>query len=190
MRARIRTLKPEVWADEKIGALSRDARLLFVGLVTMADDEGRIRALPAAILGHVYPYDRIPARKLRTWIDELVSVGIVIEYAHESTPYLAFPHWTRHQRITRPSASRLPKPPTQAENTLTIHEHFTEPSVNARRGIGSDQDLTPYSPPTTQQRRRRRQPEVIAADGSNLGAFELAAIERLHSLTPDTTETP
>lgn len=35
-RPRIRTLKPECWQDEKIGQLSRDARLLFVGLITMA----------------------------------------------------------------------------------------------------------------------------------------------------------
>jgi hypothetical protein len=56
-RPRIRTLKPEMWADEKVGALTRDARLLFIGLITLADDAGRFRAMPSAILGHVFPYD-------------------------------------------------------------------------------------------------------------------------------------
>jgi hypothetical protein len=63
-RPRIRTIKPEMWADEKVGQLSRDARLLFVGLITMADDEGRLRGCPAAILGHVFPYDDDALRKL------------------------------------------------------------------------------------------------------------------------------
>lgn len=56
-RPRIRTLKPELWQNEKVGDLSHGARLLFVGLITMADDEGRFRARPSVILGHVFPYD-------------------------------------------------------------------------------------------------------------------------------------
>jgi len=58
-RPRIRTLKPEMWADEKIGNLSRDARGLLVGLVTVSDDEGRFRAQTALILGSVFPYDAV-----------------------------------------------------------------------------------------------------------------------------------
>ncbi len=110
-RPRIRSLKPEAWADEKVGVLSRDARLLFVGLLTMADDEGRLRALPAAILGHCYPYDRDAPKLLDRWIAELVASGIVVAYEHDSFPYLAFRNWARHQRINRAAASRIPGPP-------------------------------------------------------------------------------
>ena len=77
-RPRIRTLKPELWQDEKIGNLSRDARLLFIGLVTMADDEGRLRALPALILGHVFPYDTDALRKLEQWLEEIAHSGLVV----------------------------------------------------------------------------------------------------------------
>lgn len=184
MRPRIRTLKPEIWQDEKIGALSRDARLLLVGLVTMADDEGRIRALPASIIGHIFPYDRGASRKLRSWLDEVLATGIVTEYVHESVPYLAFRHWNRHQRINRPTPSLLPAPPEHAGNRRDPHDALTERSLTTHPLIGSDQDLTPLCPPedtmtNTHRKQRRRRPTLIASDGSNLGEFERAAIARL-----------
>jgi hypothetical protein len=41
--ARIRTIKPEFWEDDVIGSLSRDARLLFIATLNLADDEGLLR---------------------------------------------------------------------------------------------------------------------------------------------------
>jgi hypothetical protein len=110
-RPRIRSLKPELWADEKVGDLSIGARLTMVGLVTMADDEGRLRALPAAILGHVFPYDDHSPAKIRGWIEEIESQGIVLRYEHGGKPYMAFRHWRRHQRIDSPRESVIPEPP-------------------------------------------------------------------------------
>ncbi len=115
-RPRIRSLKPEVWADERVGSLSRDARLLMVGLITMADDEGRLRALPAGILGHCYPYDLDAPRLLGKWLGELTESGIVMAYQNGSYPYLAFRNWARHQRINRAQASVIPAPPEHSNS--------------------------------------------------------------------------
>jgi len=46
--ARIRTIKPEFPHSESMGRVSRDARLLFVMLFTIVDDEGRARRHPDA----------------------------------------------------------------------------------------------------------------------------------------------
>lgn len=113
-RARIRTIKPELWQDERIGDLSRDARLLFVGLVTMADDEGRLRALPAGILGHVFPYDQDAPKKLDGWLSEVEATGMIVGYQNGGRPYMAFRNWARHQKINRASDSVLPPPPNDA----------------------------------------------------------------------------
>ena len=38
--ARIRTIKPEFWTDEKVVTLPFEARLLFIGMWNFCDDEG------------------------------------------------------------------------------------------------------------------------------------------------------
>lgn len=109
-RPRIRTLKPEMWQDERIGSLSRDARLLLVGLITMADDEGRLRAMPSLICGHCFPYDQDAPRKVARWLEELTATGLLLAYEDGGVQYAAFRHWRRHQRVNRATPSVLPAP--------------------------------------------------------------------------------
>lgn len=129
-RPRIRTIKPETWADEKIGRLSRDARLLFVGLITMADDAGRLRAMPSAVLGHIFPYDADAARRLEKWFRELEMVGLVLRYEHLGIGYAWLPGWEKHQRINRPGKSELPPPPSLNE-FMRVHDSITDQSLKA-----------------------------------------------------------
>ena len=163
-RPRIRSVKPEMRQDERYGRLSRDAREMFNGLMTMADDEGRIRALPAAILGHVFPYDLDAPAKLNRWLGEITNSGMVLGYEHEGLPYLAFRHWRRHQLINRPRPSLLPPPPdpvvvseNAVDNKGSAPTEFTDESLNdhgiegspaeaCARGIGSDRKGTPLPP--------------------------------------------
>lgn len=132
-RPRIRTLKPEMWEDEKVGRLSRDARLLFVTLITLADDDGRFRALPAAILGHGFPYDYDAPVELEGWMRELIGAGLVVLWWADGVLYGAIPGWSKHQKINRATSSSLPKPPrdTITEASLNGHGLLTEGSVNA-----------------------------------------------------------
>jgi hypothetical protein len=162
--------------DERYGRMSRDARELFNGLITMADDEGRLRAMPSAVLGFVFPYDDDAPRKLDKWMREVVASGMVVAYRHEDVPYLAFRHWARHQRIDKPSPSDLPPPPdpqvvadnspngrrTVPENSRNDPGTVAELSPNvpaASRArpdrIGSRTDKTPPSPPASGGGRQR-----------------------------------
>lgn len=110
-RPRIRSLKPECWKDEKPGRLSRDARLLWVVLITYADDEGRFNAMPAGIIGFGYMYDSDAPRKLQGWLEELAARGLVHLYEHDGVPYGVVPKFEAHQKINRKSPSLLPPPP-------------------------------------------------------------------------------
>lgn len=99
-----------MWQDEKTGRVSRDARLLRVVLITFSDDDGRFRAMPAAILGFGYPYDTDAPKKLQGWLDELVTQGLVVLYEHDGIPYGVVPKFRTHQRISHPKDSELPSP--------------------------------------------------------------------------------
>jgi DNA replication protein DnaT len=109
--ARIRTIKPSFWGDEAVAELSRDARLLLIGLISSADDEGRFLASINAVSGYVFPHDDISPTKLRRWLDEIESAGIIRFYSVSRREYGAFPKWGKHQVINRPQPSVLPAPP-------------------------------------------------------------------------------
>lgn len=109
--ARIRTIKPTFWGDENVSELSMNARLLLIGLISSADDEGRFLASHSAIAGYVFPHDNIPQSKLRGWLDEIERAGIIRFYSVNRREYGAFPNWKKHQRISHPQPSTLPEPP-------------------------------------------------------------------------------
>lgn len=125
MRLRIRTIKPELFSDERVGDLSHGARLLFIGLITMADDEGRLRELPTAINGHVFPYDEVSPGRLGRWLGEIERSGMVVRYQADGKRYIAFRHWSRHQRVDRPNPSELPAP-NSTNDTRNSREAFDE----------------------------------------------------------------
>lgn len=52
--ARIRTVKPEFWTDEKVVECSISARLLFIGLFNFADDKGCLERSPKRIKMQVF----------------------------------------------------------------------------------------------------------------------------------------
>jgi hypothetical protein len=106
--ARIRTIKPEFPQSEPIGKLSRGARLLFIQLWTLVDDEGRARAAPRLLASLLYPYDDDAPSLIDGWLDELERNACIRRYEADGSRYLDIPNWLKHQKIDRPTASRLP----------------------------------------------------------------------------------
>lgn len=141
MRPRIRSIKPELWAWEPVGRLDDQTRNLFVGLVTMADDEGRIRDLPPAILGHVFPYRRVTARRLETLLRAIELQGLVQRYTVAGERYVVIVGWSTdghplYQYVNRCTESRLPAPPS-ADVSPEQGVFLTEASVRTPGRIGS-----------------------------------------------------
>jgi hypothetical protein len=108
--ARIRTIKPSIWGDAGVARVSRDARLLMVGLITMADDSGRFLGSPAAVTGHVFPNDCIQPSRVQKWLSELAKEDLIHLYRIDGIAYGCFLKWKRHQKISHPQPSALPPP--------------------------------------------------------------------------------
>ncbi|HYH73336.1 MAG TPA: hypothetical protein VD764_08950 [Nocardioides sp.] len=109
--ARIRTLKPEITADEKLGRTSRDARLLFVFLITSADDGGRFRAAPAILRGLIFPYDDdLTNANVAAWLAELVGEGLVRVYEVHGETFGELVGWEKHQRVDNAGRMLFPAP--------------------------------------------------------------------------------
>ncbi len=108
--ARIRTIKPEFWSNERVMCCSRGSRLLFIGLWNFADDTGRLRDSAKSIRAQIFPGDDdVNSEIVRGMIDELSSNGLVNKYEVDGEGYLEITGWN-HQRIDRPHASKHPAP--------------------------------------------------------------------------------
>jgi hypothetical protein len=108
---RIRSIKPELWQSPQVMNLSHSARLLFIGLITQADDHGKgssdIRKLRAA----VFPGDDVKIEQLRAWLDEIRSHYLAVFYHAEGFGDLyLLPSWSEHQYVQKRQGSRYPDP--------------------------------------------------------------------------------
>lgn len=137
--ARIRTVKPEFWTDEKIVECSLASRLLFIGLFNFADDKGCMERSPKRIKMQVFPADTIECEPL---IMELITHGLLTEYSVNGNQYLYIPGFLKHQKINRPSKSAIPLPPEFSESnpgsneeSLTTQVVLSEDSVSTHGAL-------------------------------------------------------
>lgn len=105
---RIRTIKPEFPQSETTGRLSRDARLLFIQLWTIADDYGKTRASSRMLASLLYPYDEDAPDLIDSWLAELEREECARRYVVNGSMYLEILNWSKHQKVDRPTPSKLP----------------------------------------------------------------------------------
>lgn len=93
--ARARLLKPEFFVHEELGLLEPLARLLFAGLWTLADREGRLEDRPARIKIQVLPWDNCDVDGL---LGKLYSVGSITRYEVEGKRFIEIPSFLTYQK--------------------------------------------------------------------------------------------
>lgn len=104
--ARIRTIKPEIWTDEKLTECSLSARLLFIGMLNFSDDNGNQAYSAKRLKMQIFPADAIDTQPL---LNELLAQGVVIEYSVSGEKFLHIKGFCEHQVINRPSQTKIPK---------------------------------------------------------------------------------
>lgn len=138
--ARIRTVKPEFWTDEKVVECSIQARLLFIGMFNFADDNGNLVNSPKRIKMQVFPADALDCDPL---LNELITHGLLTEYSVNGVSYLNIKGFTKHQKINRPTKSAIPDIEF-SEDSLSTHEQLTDGKDLEGKGKESKgEDITP-----------------------------------------------
>ena len=107
---RIRTVKPELFRHEALFEAEQDyqlpLRLVFIGLFTCCDKEGRFRWRPRQLKLDILPYDDIDFSRV---LDALATRGFLVKYEVEGEVYGYIPSWHKHQNINNKEAeSNLP----------------------------------------------------------------------------------
>lgn len=124
---RIRSLKPDHKSHRKIGPLSDREYRLWVGMLTEADDAGRLVADAGQLRLLVFGYHpRVRASQVEAAIQVLARSGLIALYKADGQRYAAFPSWADHQVINKPQRSKLPDPPHSGNGNGPIPEPLPE----------------------------------------------------------------
>jgi hypothetical protein len=109
---RIRTIKPDFFSNEQIGQLPAEARLLFIGLWTLADREGRLQDRPIRIGAQLFPYDA--AWSVASFLEDLAKANLIWRYEVEGKKCIQIINFTKHQNPhPKETTFGLPAPPKQ-----------------------------------------------------------------------------
>jgi len=155
---RIRTVKPEFFLHEGLAAMDPLARLLFIGMWTIADKAGRLRDKPKRIKVQVLPYDDCDIDEL---LFALADAGHIERYEVDGEDYIQICGWSKHQNVSksREAASKIPDPTgdLSPEDTYTARDervqdecHTSEAHESGTQGKGIGIGKGIKNPPTPQ----------------------------------------
>ena len=118
--ARGRFISKSISLDGKVNALSDDtARLLFTWLIAHLDCEGRMYGEATIIKGIVFPRNKISARKIAKYLNEIEKLGLILRYSvnnNNENLYLLAPNFEKHQmglQKNKEAQSQIPPPPPE-----------------------------------------------------------------------------
>jgi hypothetical protein len=93
--ARARSIKPAFFKNEFLAECEPMARLLFVGLWTLADRNGRLEYRPLRIKAELFPYENCD---MAAMLKQLEDRGFVRAYEVQGVRVLEIPKFCDHQR--------------------------------------------------------------------------------------------
>ena len=119
--ARSRNIKPSFFDNEDLAEIDFAARLLFIGLWTLADREGRIEYRPKKIKAQLFPYDPLDLPTLHRYLTVLARLRFISFYREADAVYIWVVKFKSHQSPHKTEReSSLPGPSDR--NLLTLQQ--------------------------------------------------------------------
>lgn len=191
--ARKRMISPELWDNQSFGELSMLAKVLFIGMISQADDDGKGVLSPQLLKSKIFPYDELRVADVDKALKEIghnVSVAnsadtdkaqeerghkmSVIYYEIDGKQYYWFENWRKWQTINRPIPSKLPDPLflDGVRGNIHSHEVFNDNSVNTHTQVNE------YSR-TIEVKKEKKEDTYVSKKESDEGreTFHLSAEE-------------
>ena len=132
--ARARNIKPSFFTNEDLVELPLEDRLLFIGLWTLADREGRLEDRPKRIKMAVFPADNVD---VDASLARLAKSGFIARYEARGIACIQVLNFAKHQNPhVREAASELP--------SIGENETSTVPAQCQHSASHAD-SLNPYS---------------------------------------------
>ncbi|WP_410210202.1 hypothetical protein [Aquirhabdus sp.] len=127
--ARARNIKPSFFFNDELIELCFAARLLFIGLWTLADREGYLEDRPKKIKMSLFPADSIDVDAL---LDDLTAAGFLERYTAEGAKYIHICKFDKHQNPHYKEAQSVIPKPILVEQTYSC----AQPQTSLRQAPG------------------------------------------------------
>jgi hypothetical protein len=155
--ARIRTVKPEFWPDEKLSVQVALARLVALGLISMADDVGRLHDNVKIIDAFIFPNTDETSREA---IASLSAAGFIIRGRTSSgQKVIQIANWHKHQKVDHPNLKACLPEIVEADDDTPIRDPLANDSRSVTDGFAT-------RPTTNDQRPTTNERETIAASAA------------------------
>ncbi|WP_124353290.1 hypothetical protein [Pseudomonas chlororaphis] len=92
--ARSRNIKPGFFSNEHLAEVDFATRLLFIGMWTEADREGRLEDRPRRLKMALFPADNVDIEKM---LADLEHLGFITRYTVGSFKAIQIVNWSKHQ---------------------------------------------------------------------------------------------
>jgi hypothetical protein len=142
MVARTRNIKPGFFLNDQLATIEPLGRLLFAGLWTLADREGRLDDRPKRIKAEILPYDDCDVDSL---LAALEGAGFIVRYTIAEQNYIQIINFKKHQNPhPREVASIIPARPCPGNTQdmpSNIQDNALQQSGNAIPSIPSGSSI-------------------------------------------------
>ncbi|ECI3069192.1 hypothetical protein ATR59_17340 [Salmonella enterica subsp. enterica serovar Rubislaw] len=133
--ARSRNIKPGFFTNDELAECSPYARLLFAGLWTIADKEGRLDDRPKKVKALVLPFDNVDCDEL---LQQLHQRKFINRYQVNGEGFIQISNWKKHQNPhCKEAASEIPAP--VENNYSTGQEQCKDDKEEDKNGTESTQ---------------------------------------------------
>lgn len=158
--SRIRTIKPDFWKHEDLSALPEATHMLAAALLNYADDDGYFNANPKLIQSECSPL-REPSVSIHESLKRLACIGYIrVGKGSDGKTYGQVVTFLDHQRINRPTESKIKGLDIVWEDSLSTHTQLTESSPPERKGKeGKGREGKRASAPPDRKSKKRSLPD-------------------------------
>ena len=174
-------IAPDIWDDPEVGGLTGPEFRLFIGCISLADDEGRLDADPRGLRKTIFGFDEdATVDQVRDWRDSIVQkLPNLCMYQVGAKTYIALTQWHKHQSIgswKKPSQIPAPSSVDQQETYSRPTEEPTrvsEPMNESIESINESNSTPPEggdplfpegpAPPPPPKRTKEQRREATAA---------------------------
>lgn len=132
-------LHANIWESVQFTKLSRDGRLFFIGLITIADDDGRFKANPSLLRSKIFPLDEeLTTRDVQKFLDETVAAGLIAVYKIDDEIFGYHPNWEKYQTLRADRKKESSIPPPTVDNQVTTKRQPSVGKLSAQDKVRED----------------------------------------------------